>query len=491
MSQNAKDDVVLSRAQIQKHYRKLASGEVRSPLRTVEIDGHVHLGSLAAEMAPGITLLCGVSGAGKSQFLRTLAQHLDTKADADGRPRPAAVRMMGRPRHRKQDRTGAATVEMELAEARVPCLYVDTARECFDVLAQVSRVPAHELESERATADKAPRSAWFENALSTIMERPYALATHQELDRRTPAVDESASWFYYELSYRGNTYGPEQMSLGELATCVILRGLRAAPRGSVVLFDEPENFLSPRARGLLLDVIVARAIDLELSVVIASHSPEFAYQLPTASLRTLERSAGGDPRATISPGVIPAQVGRKLGMRVRPEAVLLVEDLFARKLLEELLRVHLPDLAPHVRVQDVRGADVVVTIASALGPTRPAVAFLGVLDGDTRSIASRQGEWLAYLPGSAEPEATVMETLTECAEAAVREFGVPEWEWKRALEEAWVCNVHDQPGAVSEKTGVDEARLISFATRNARNLPSLREGLEDLIDRIRELFAAR
>ncbi|MER7045574.1 AAA family ATPase [Streptomyces jumonjinensis] len=487
MSRDAEEVEALSRAQIGNHYRKLASGRVRSPLRRVEIDGHAHLGSLAAEMAPGVTLLCGVSGAGKTQFLRTLARHLQREAPLDGAPGPSAVRLTGQSRHRKQDRAGASTGEVDLVEARTPCVYVDTARECCDVLAQVSRVPMHELESERATAEKAPRSAWFDNALGTIMGRPYDLATHQELDRRSPAAGESPTWFYYELSCHGDTYGPGQMSLGELAACVILRALRSAPRGSIVLLDEPENFLSPRARGRLLDIIVARAIELELSVVLASHSPEFAYRLPSTSLRTLERGVGGVAQASILAGAIPAQVSRKLGMAPRTEAVLLVEDRFARQMLEELLRHHLSELAPALRVQDVRGADNVVAVARALGPTRPTMAFLGVLDGDVRFEAGRQGEWLDYLPGHVDPEAVVTQVLEARASAAVREFGVAEDVLKRALEEARVCNAHDQPFMVSEHTGVDEARLISFAARKIRSLPGLRGETDQLMQRIRGL----
>ncbi|MFY0510164.1 AAA family ATPase [Streptomyces anulatus] len=355
------------------------------------------------------------------------------------------------------------------------------------MLAQVSRVPMHELESERATAEKAPRSAWFDNSLGTIMGRPYDLATHQELDRRSPAAGESPTWFYYELSCHGDTYGPGQMSLGELAACVILRALRSAPRGSIVLLDEPENFLSPRARGRLLDIIVARAIELDLSVVLASHSPEFAYRLPSTSLRTLERGVGGVAQASILAGAIPAQVSRKLGMAPRTEAVLLVEDRFARQMLEELLRHHLSELAPALRVQDVRGADNVVAVARALGPTRPTMAFLGVLDGDVRSEAGRQGEWLDYLPGHVDPEAVVTQVLEARASAAVREFGVAEDVLKRALEEAHVCNAHDQPFMVSDHTGVDEARLISFAARKIRSLPRLRGETDQLMQRIRGL----
>lgn len=489
MSRDAEDEEVLRRAQIEDQYRKLARGQVRSPLRKVEINGHAHLGSLTAEMAPGVTLLCGVSGAGKTQFLRTLARHLRRQAPSDGLSHPTAVRMTGQSRHQKSDRNGPATGDVELADAKAPCVYIDTARECFDVLTQVSRIPAHELESERATAEKAPRSAWFDHALGTIMGRPYDLATHQELDRRSPASGEPPTWFYYELSRHGETYGPGQMSLGELAACVILRALRGVARGSIVLLDEPENFLSPRARERLLDIIVARAVKMELSVVLASHSPEFAYRLPNTSLRTLERGVGATAQATISAGAIPAQVSRKLGMAPRTEAVLLVEDRFARMMLEELLRCHLPELAPHLRVQDVRGADTVATVARVLGPTRPAVAFLGVLDGDTRSEAGRQGEWLEYLPGHHDPELVVMQMLQLRTGAAASELGVAEEALKRALEEAHVHNIHDQPAVVSDHTGVDEVRLVSFAVRRIRSVPDFRRDTDRLMERIRTLVA--
>jgi hypothetical protein len=157
--------------------------------------------------------------------------------------------------------------------------------------------------------------------------------------------------------------------------------------------------------------------------------------------------------------------------------------------LEELLRCYLPELAPHLCVQDVRGADTVATVARVLGPTRPAVPFLGVLDGDTRSEPGRQGEWLEYLPGQHDPELVVMQMLQTRMGAAANELGVAEDALKRALEEAHVCNIHDQPAIVSEHTGVDEVRLISFAVRRIRSVPGFRKDTDRLMERIRTLVA--
>ena len=269
--------MVLREAEIREGYRQLAEGKAQSPLRRVHIDGHAHLGTVLADMAPGVTLLCGVSGVGKTQFLKAMAHELGTLSVAYEGQAPS-VRLTGRVLHGSSTKKGAPPPpdNVDLARAKTPGLYIDTARECFDVLTQVRRTSDEELEALRASAAKSPPHDWAEGALRYVLSRQYDAISYQELDRQNPEVGEPRTWFYHELTYKGTAYGPDKMSLGELAACVMLQALRRAGRGSIVLLDEPENFLSPRARQRLLHQIVAWSLKQKLSVVVATHSPEIA-----------------------------------------------------------------------------------------------------------------------------------------------------------------------------------------------------------------------
>jgi hypothetical protein len=277
------------------------------------------------------------------------------------------------------------------------------------------------------------------------------------------------------------------MSLGELAACVILQTLRRAPKGSIVLLDEPENFLSPRARQRLLHAIVKWALKQQLSVVLASHSSEIAQLLPPASLRTVQRSPDGRG-VLISAGGIPAQASRVLGLKPRPEVVLVVEDSFAKAFLEAMLARYVPNLRHHILVQDLRGADQVVAVASALGPTQPGMRFLGVLDGDARIEPKWQGTWLEYLPGDGDPEAVVMEAITANPKKAARAFDIAWERLEQALTEAEASDPHDQPGTVSEHAGVPIAQLLIYTARWLEKDSPYRREVRKLVERVEGLL---
>ncbi|MGW3421351.1 AAA family ATPase [Streptomyces phaeochromogenes] len=481
--------MALREAEVREGYRQLAEGKAQSPLRKVHIDGHAHLGTVLAEMAPGVTLLCGVSGVGKTQFLRTMANELGVFSVAyDGQV--PSVQITGRVLHGLSPKKGAAppSDDANLAVANTPCLYIDTARECFDVLTQVRRTSDDDLEALRASAAKSPPHRWADGALRYILGREYEDISYQELDRQNPENGEPRTWFYHELTYAKTAYGPDKMSLGELAACVMLQALRRAPRGSIVLLDEPENFLSPKARQRLLHEIISWSLKQNLSVVLASHSPEIAQLLPPTSLRTIQRGPQGQG-VVISAGGIPAQVSRVLGLKPRPEAVLLVEDAFAKALLEAVLARCAPGLRHHVLVQDVRGSGQVTTVASVLGPTRPGMHFLGVLDGDVRNDPNYQGQWLEYLPGSGDPEDLVMEAITADSKKAARNLNIMWEELEQAVAETEASDPHDQPKTVSESTGIPLLQLIYYTARWLDKDSPYRREVRQLIQRIEELLA--
>lgn len=476
-------------AEVREGYRQLAEGKAQSPLREVYIDGHAHLGTVLADMAPGVTLLCGVSGVGKTQFLRTMAHELGAFSVAyDGKV--PAVRITGRVLHGPAAKKGAppSSDDANLAVANTPCLYIDTARECFDVLTQVRRTSDDELEALRASAAKSPPHRWADGALRYILGREYEDISYQELDRQNPEKGEPRTWFYHELTYARTAYGPDKMSLGELAACVMLQALRRAPRGSIVLLDEPENFLSPKSRQRLLHEIIGWSLKQHISVVVASHSPEIAQLLPPASLRTIQRGPE-DQGVVISVGGIPAQVSRVLGLKPRPEAVLLVEDGFAKGLLEAVLARCAPSLRHHVLVQDVRGADQVTAVAGVLGPTHPGMHFLGVLDGDVRNDPKYQGPWLAYLPGDGDPEALVMEAITADSKKAARSLDIAWEELDQAVADTEASDPHDQPKIVSESVGVPLSQLISYTARWLEKGSPYRREVRQLVDRVERLLS--
>ncbi len=458
----------MRRSNVQRDYETLSSADHPYPLRAITIDGHVHLGTVTALLESGVTVFCGVNGVGKTQFLKTLSAHLD---GGD---------------------TGDATVDVDVhAIARmVKCVHVDTGWECFDTVNQVSRTSS--LDEKRVASDQPPKDKQTAALLGFILNRDYDSASAQELDRDDIDGTGTSTWYYYELTYRGATYGPREMSLGELAASIVLRALRTARYGSVLLLDEPENFLSPQARRRLLDVIVSHAVERKLSIVIASHSIEMAHRLPTTSLRTIER----DPQGTgvaVDRMTFPSQVARAIGIEQRPDVLLLVEDAFARLLLKAILARQLPAWRMELGIVEsgrehgtVGGGDgAVVQAAKALSDNDIGIRVLGVLDGDAREQKGfRDKPYLAFLPGLDAPEGVVLDAVAASPSSAAAAFDVPEEAIAKGLRAVEGVDSHDRPATLCQAVGVEVTEIVGYAARWLATSPDHAQHVRELMEKI-------
>ncbi|GGS44018.1 hypothetical protein GCM10010171_43990 [Actinokineospora fastidiosa] len=458
----------MRRSNVQRNYETLSSADHPYPLRAVTIDGHVHLGTVTALLESGVTVFCGVNGVGKTQFLKTLSAHLD---GGD---------------------TGDATVEVDvhaIAKA-VKCVHVDTGWECFDTVNQVSRTPS--LDEKRAASDQPPMDKQTAALLGFILNRDYDSASAQELDRDDTDGAGTSTWHYYELTYRGATYGPREMSLGELAASIVLRALRTARYGSVLLLDEPENFLSPQARRRLLDVIVSHAVDRKLSVVIASHSIEMARRLPATSLRTIERDLRGTGVA-IDRMRFPSQVAHAIGIEERPDVLLLVEDSFARLLLKAILTRQFPEWRMELGIVEAGrehgslsgGEGAVAQAAKALSDNDIGIRVLGVLDGDARQKESFCDKpYLAFLPGLAAPESVVLDAVAASPSSAATVLDVPEEAIAKGLRVVEGVDSHDRPATLCQAVGVEVTEIVGYAARWLATSPDHAQHVQELMEKI-------
>ena len=475
----------MRRTQIRHSYDILHSGNQPAPLHAVTIDGHTHLGSVTAQMSPGITLFCGVSGVGKTQFLNALAAHLLGHGTGDFSIHATGIDLTGTTGTSNRGRV------IEHDHTTVRCFHVDTSRECFDTINQIMR--AQGLDEKREAADKSPLNRHWTNRLGYILNRDYDEASFQGLDREAPDGAGPSTWHYYELTYRGITYGPHQMSLGELAASVVLRVLRSTQYGDILLLDEPENFLSPLARQRLLDIIVQQAVEKKLSVVIASHSAEIIRRLPLTSLRTIEQGLQG---ATIENVTIPSQATRAVGLDVRPDILLLVEDSFAYRLLRALLARLLPALHLDLGIVEAGrehgsvggGEGAVVAAARALWNNNMGIRALGVLDGDYREQLKQKPDYVAFLPGTTCPEDVVLGTLKSSLADAAAAIGVPERTFTKALQAAEGADIHDRPHIISSAIGVDVSELISYAAHWLTKSSQYEQDLRSLTGEIQILL---
>ncbi len=125
--------------------------------------------------------------------------------------------------------------------------------------------------------------------ISYILEREYKSATvlqhaifhgHNGWTIRF-AVSDSAN---YSDAFAGS---------GESAVTLLVHKIVNAPDNSLVLLDEPETSIHPRAQQRMVEFLADYSGRKKLQIVISTHSPYFAENLPQQSIRLLTRDEQG------------------------------------------------------------------------------------------------------------------------------------------------------------------------------------------------------
>ncbi|HUO81976.1 MAG TPA: AAA family ATPase [Gammaproteobacteria bacterium] len=230
--------------------------------------------------------------------------------------------------------------------------------------------------------------------LSSVLGRNYnsARMALSDIDKRreVPVISKGTT------AYSGFHQGSGETTIAELLQADL-------PKYGLVLIDEIESSLHPRAQRRLIRDLAERCRDREVQIILTTHSPYVLEELPLeARLYILET----DGAKSIVAGVSPQFAMTKMDDQVHPECDLYVEDNAAKVFLGEILAVHGKNIFIRCSIVPF-GAS---TVGLALGQmveanrfTRPTLVFL---DGD-----SDVAPGCILLPGEDAPEQVVFEAL--------------------------------------------------------------------------------
>ncbi len=90
-----------------------------------------------------------------------------------------------------------------------------------------------------------------------------------------------------------NGYSDAFAGSGESAAALLVHNILQAPEKSLILLDEPETSLHPRAQQRMLEFIAHQAVRKSLQIVIATHSIYLAKKLPQNAIRVLVLEPNG------------------------------------------------------------------------------------------------------------------------------------------------------------------------------------------------------
>lgn len=190
---------------------------------------------------------------------------------------------------------------------------------------------------------------------------------------------------------------------GESIVFDLISSLENIPQYSLIVIDEIESSLHPKAQRRLIRNLLALARVKTLQIVFSTHSPYILEELPPEARILLTRVSGGS-EVIYAPTVkfCLSQIDDKL----HADLDILVEDDEAGNIVSQIIRTHQPDLLSRVRILPVGPANIIEMIEDLYKKNKLPFKILGILDADQKANMTR-------LPGNSSPEKQIIEDITK------------------------------------------------------------------------------
>lgn len=207
------------------------------------------------------------------------------------------------------------------------------------------------------------------------------------------------------LQFGGTEISQFHQGAGEDATLDLVKNLQSVPDTSLILIDEIENSLHPKAQRRLIRKFLALSRQKRLQIIVSTHSPYILQELPLQARVLLARNSGEvNAIYNVSTEFAMSQVDEE----VHPELYVLVEDKEARDLLREILTNSNPDREVLQRIQILPAG--AANVLKSIGPNlaNDKLPFKGVcfVDADETGFSGCK-----VLPGDNAPEVDVFQGL--------------------------------------------------------------------------------
>ncbi|WP_165958944.1 AAA family ATPase [Actinomadura sp. KC345] len=389
----------------QQRLRKLSERRYTTHLKELQLEtwtGENH----SANLSPGLNIIAGGNGAGKSTLLGAIWRCVAGPVSPEQALVPSAPPWLKKIQIEGEHSENSFHVELELDSNQANNTftgnieYIDPATETEDILGKFRRdaQPTDLLEG----IDPTHFSRKQLEMLSYVLRRDYSELLVYEV---TAFSEDDSPVPYFEVESMGKRYALPQMGRGELSASYLLWRLEALPTGSIVLIEEPESHLAFFSQNLLVDAIVAAAVDRDLCLIVSTHSPGFFGKLSSRNISLISSL----PEPSLRCGLPVTTVSDHLGIRPNIAALVLVEDEVASELLQAVISSVDRETLKRLEICPVRSGESGVTKSVQDIQVRYAssIKIMGILDGDQRpnkDIPSKGPDMIGYLVGAHPPE---------------------------------------------------------------------------------------
>jgi predicted ATPase len=236
---------------------------------------------------------------------------------------------------------------------------------------------------------------------------------------------------------------------GEDTTLDLFEVLQSIPEYSLLIIDEVEASLHPKAQRRLIRFLLKFSRKKRIQIVLSTHSPYVLEELPPEGRILLLK---GKDHVNVVYGVSPELALSRIDDSNYPELFLFCEDAPSVAWTREILKRSegADNLLPRVSFVAAGASNVVAMLGQLASENKLPYKSFGVLDGD---VAGQNAPGCLFLPGDSAPERVVFLALKDINwEGTVERFGMGAGHLYEILDDA--CRLpdhHEWPSYVGDK----------------------------------------
>lgn len=271
---------------------------------------------------------------------------------------------------------------------------------------------------------------------------------------------------------------------GENATHNLFRVLQSIPPNSLVIIDEVEASLHPKAQRYLVQFLLWFSRRQRAQIILSTHSPYVLQELPSEARILLLRGPLG---IEVIPGVTPEFAMSRIDQDEYPELYLFCEDEEACALLREIIKSHekSPYILPRLSFNAVGPANDVKALGRLSLENRLPYKGYGVLDGDQKG----NSPGCIKLPGGKAPEQVVFYALRDGGWIGLpQRFGIEANTLFTHLEDAMVLEHHEWITYVGKKIDEEPEYVWKILTNQWCKLCLRDEDRDGIVNQIEKLL---
>ncbi|EHY90025.1 hypothetical protein SacazDRAFT_03144 [Saccharomonospora azurea NA-128] len=340
--------------------------------------------------------------------------------------------------------------------------------EALSGYAQIAKKTAREASSTELAEE-------YRNRLAYIMNREYIGA------RFATTNDAKSNRQVGILGRDFGEYSQFHQGAGEASLLSLIQTLERIPDCSLLLIDEVEASLHPKAQRRLIEFLLWLSRTKSVQVILSTHSPYVLESLPPEARALVLRGKDG---AKIIYGASTEFCMTSIDDEQHFELSIFCEDDIAQAIIRELLARRDPNLLRRCKILKTGPSDVVETLGKLSQESRLPYRSVAFVDAD---IDARFAE---KLPGSKAPERQIFEDLRDADWPDVTDrFGIGYASLTQTLEEAmrhsdhhhWCTFVGDH---ISKSRGYVVDTLASIWAKNCVSEEVLGDFTQKIVDRL-------